>query len=232
MAFSITEFRASLGYGGEPANPTNYEVEITQQPRSLALQGGGFANSFPYTMRFRCESCSLPSKNMKVGTMTSYGPPIKVVYATEYSDTSFTFIATDNMEEKEYLALWQQSIINNDFTGGFEQNNVTYYEDYIGVITITHFNKIGEPTYRVTFHECFPVLVQETPMSWNSNNDYIRVTINLTYKYFVEERLFLGGVAWNRWTGAVQTVGNDRGRDDSEFRTETIPAPVVRVPPE
>lgn len=224
MAFDINQFRASLR--SEVANPTNFEVAITREPNSMSAfaraTGGLVENDFANIVKFRCESCSLPSKAFKVTNMSSYGPPNKVVYATEYSDTSFTFIATDDMPEKEYLALWQESIVNNDNqNGGYNTNNITYYEDYIGEITITYFSKAGVPTYRITFVECYPVLMNETPMSWHSNNDYIKVSVNLTYKYFIEERLFVGDLPLNR----LPDVGGDPTLRLGGFREVVMPPP-------
>jgi len=193
MPFNIVDFRNSLTK--DVANPTNYEVTITREPNTMLFGVGPLGSEFPQTINFRCETCSLPSKNFKIGNMTSYGPPIKVAYAAEYSDTTFTFIATEDMPEKSYLYNWQNSIIDNHaMTGGFNTNNVTYYDEYIGEIEINYFDKGGENTYRITFFECYPVFVHETPMSWNSNNEYVRITVNLTYKYFIEEQI-VGGVA-------------------------------------
>lgn len=207
----------------EVANPTNYEVEILREPYVLKnILGVG--NNFADVVKYRCETCSLPTRALKYVNQTIYGPPRKVAFSSDYQDVSFSFMATDSMKEKEYFALWQTGIVNNDVNNPYANeniNNVTYYDDYIGEIAIKVYKKNGSESYRVTFYEAYPIVVQETPLSWNSNNDYIRVTVMIAYKYFVEERYESSSVA-NRVISTNPSVNGSGGNS-------TIPDPNVVI---
>lgn len=185
MAFNINSFRGSFT-SGEVANPTNYEVFITRKPNVLQ----NTSSEFDRTAQFRCETCSLPSKSMKFTERVTYGASRKIAYASQYDDVSFSFIATDSMSEKEYFALWQKYIVDNDSDSGLENtNSVTYYDDYIGEIRIAFYDKSGKNSYEVILKEAYPIAVQETPLSWNSNNEYVRITVNIAYRSFIERKL-------------------------------------------
>lgn len=185
--FNINDFRSSFVL--EPANPTNYEVLITKGPPIMVEVGG--AINFANTLRYRCESCAIPSKSLLFANRKTYGPNRKVAYGAEYRDVSFSFIVSDNMQEKEYFDIWQRMIVDNDeVSGGITTHDASYYDDYIGEIEIRYYEKGGKNTYKIVLMEAYPIEVQEVPLSWTSNNEYMRVTVTLAYRDFYEERLF------------------------------------------
>jgi hypothetical protein len=183
MAFDITKFRSSLT--SDVANPTNYEVEIYKEPDTLLTEG----YEFPKIIKFRCETCALPAKNMKSVDRMTYGPVRRVAYSADYTPVTFSFIATDSMKEKEYFEIWQRSIVDNTESADSTIHDVAYYDDYIGEIWIKYYDKSGRNTYLTKLKEAYPISVQETPLSWNSNNEYIRITVTMMYRLFEEERI-------------------------------------------
>lgn len=204
MAFDIQLFRDNLK--SDVASPSNYEVVIEREPNTLLYK---VSNHFPSVMKFRCDSCSLPSKALKYTTQTTYGPPRKVAYSAQYEDTSFSFIATDSMVEKEYFSLWQNSVVDNDiYNGNGNTNSVTYYDDYIGTIVINYYDKSGNLAYRVTFEEAYPIVVNQTELSWISQNDYMRINVILGYKYFTEER-FTNNTPMNKMVGVDPVIAKE-----------------------
>lgn len=181
MAFNINDFRSSFNLG-EIANPTNYEVKISRFPLSL--------NPYLYdtidNLRYRCESCTMPGRNIRASARRTYGPIRKIAVGAEYDDVSFSFIVSESLPEKDFFYKWHELIINNDNdTSLFD---TSYYDDYIGDIEIIHYNKNGDKEYTIVLQEAYPISIQDSPLSWNANNDYVRVNVNIAYRKFIEIR--------------------------------------------
>lgn len=208
MAFDINQFRSSFK-DFEPASPTNYEVIIGREP---VIIGNQYVNlqvesstpdsinlkklettaraldDMARTLIYRCESCSLPSRDLVATNAITYGAPKKMVSGSVYNNVSFSYIVSDNMREKHYFYEWQKSILNNNVRediGGI--NDVGYYDSYVGDIDIKSYSKFGDGVYRTTLIDAYPISVQEVQLGWNNTNDYIRVNVVMAYRYFTEE---------------------------------------------
>lgn len=177
MAFDITKFRTSFSQFGEPANPTNYKAFFGKLPNL-------FGSSYDLTTRtleYRCESVSIPESSLKSIERKTYGIPEKVAFSKEYQICNVSIILSDNISERDLFYIWQESILESN-----DRKNILYFDEYVGDFVIQQYNKQGKESYTIILQDAYPLSVQEMPLSWNSNNDYIRLNIALQYTKIIE----------------------------------------------
>lgn len=180
MAFNINEFRSSF-VDGEPASPANYEVNIVQIPR-IGESEERYNDAVEGILKYRCNSCTLPGKQMLTTDRLTYGPIRKIVTSSLYTDVRFSFIVSDNKTELIYFNRWHNSIINNELNTGIQTHDVEYYDSYTGTVVITHFDKQNKVKYKISLLEAYPISVEEIPLSWDNNNEFVRVEVTMAYK--------------------------------------------------
>lgn len=172
MAFDITKFRSSFGQFGEPANPTNYKAFFGKWPDL-------FGSMYEYTQRmieYRCESVSIPESSLKTMQRKTYGIPENVVFSKENQICMISLILSDNSKERDLFYIWSESILEAN-----DRKNILYFNSYVGDFVIQQYNKQGKESYTIVLKDAFPVSIQDMPLSWNSNNDYVRLNIALQY---------------------------------------------------
>ena len=85
----------------------------------------------------RCESISLPGRNLNTTTDTNiYGPTREVVNGITYAeDITMVFPASSGLEERVFFEEWQKQAF--DATTW----NIGYYNDYVSVIDLYLLNR-------------------------------------------------------------------------------------------
>lgn len=188
MAFNIQDFRNSFR-DGEPASPTNYEVQIIQQPRILVITEDNLQMRLPNIdierdIKYRCIACTLPGKLLNTTERSTYGPNRKIANSAMYQDINFSFIVSDTMSELGYFTQWLNTIVSNTVLEGTSTHDVAYYDDYIGSLSITQYNKSGVATRKIQLKEAYPININEISLGWEQNNDYIKVDVTMAYKHW------------------------------------------------
>lgn len=186
MAFNISDFRNSFK-NGEPASPTNYEVTVYRKPRILTVTSTNQTPSISNVdierdLKYRCITCSMPGKALNTSERSTYGPTRKIANSAMYQDVVFSYIVSDNMGELQYFNEWLNSIVYNTEITGASVNDVAYYDDYVGEVFITQYNKSGIPTRKIKLIEAYPIFVNEIPLGWEMNNDYIKIEVTFAYR--------------------------------------------------
>lgn len=181
MAINLAKFRSSFN-NYEPASPTNYEVSVIRQPIGGVIPGYRFEDE----VKFRCISCSLPGKILNTTDRMTYGPNRKIVTSTLFQDVTFSFIVSDDKNELNYFDEWHNFIVDNRLFDFVETNDVKYYDDYVGDIKITHFDKQNNLKYTISLIEAYPISVEEIPLSWDNNNEFVRVNVTVAYRNWMQ----------------------------------------------
>lgn len=172
MGFDINQFRASFALTGEPASPSKYEFEIIGAPDYLDFK------SYAH-LKFRCESTDIPGRLLATTESKEYGPLRKIPYAGIYSDLTATFIVSDSMLEKNIFEDWHKKIVDNE-----TDSDVEYYNNFIGSLRITQYNKTGAETLRIRIDEAYPVNVSAMPVSWTEQNAYHKLQVEFAIRYW------------------------------------------------
>jgi hypothetical protein len=66
-------------------------------------------------------------------------------------------------------------IVNYDFE---------YRNNYECFILITQYDLKGDPSYYVGLFHAFPIGINENPLSWQSRDDYHKITVTFAYTYY------------------------------------------------
>lgn len=175
MAFDITKFRSSFSQFGEPANPTNYKAFFGKLPLIIA------EDYVSDLIEYRCESVSVPESSFKTIQRKTYGIPENVVFSKENQICNISVILSDNSNERELFSNWTKTILDANTS-----KNIAYFNSYVGDFVIQQYNKEGKESYTIVLKDAFPLSIQDMPLSWNANNDYIRLNIALQYTTIIE----------------------------------------------
>ena len=174
-------FRSNQGY----AQPNQYEVLITipgpvntaQNPYKNFIQGVRFDAR---EIALRCESITLPGRNLSSTPDTNiHGPLREVVNNVNYADSiNMVFQASADLRERVFFEKWQYAAFNPDTW------NVGYYNNYVGTVDIYVLDRENNRKYGLTLRECYPKSIAQTDLSYAANNEIIKLTIDMNFRYW------------------------------------------------
>lgn len=167
MAGSINEFKSS--FKTDFARPARFDVQIPVPLRLLAHRNAS------KTLTFRCENAELPSVTLATTERKIYGPAEKIPYLTTYNDSTFTFICSDDMKEKQLFDAWMD-LINPSST-----YDMSYRGDYVTPITVTQYDVRNRPSYSITLVDAFPVSVNQLDLDWSNENTHHKLSVVFAY---------------------------------------------------
>ena len=168
MQGTINNFISSFNV--DVARPSRFDVTIPI-PLSLATYITSARN-----LTYRCESAQLPGRTFETTLKKMGSAPIeKFPYHTMYQDSTFTFILSDDMNEKIFFDAWME-LMNptTDF-------NFQYKSNYAVDITVNQYDLEGNLTYAGVLQEAFPVDVNQLDMEWSSEG-YHKLGVVFAYK--------------------------------------------------
>lgn len=168
MAGSINDFKSS--FSKDVARPSRFDVTI---PIPLSL---GFYISSARNLTYRCESAQLPGRAFETAYKKMGSAPVeRFPYLTMYQESTFTFIVSDDMNEKIFFDAWME-LMNptTDF-------NFQYKSNYAVDISINQYDVQGNLTYAGVLQEAFPVDVNQLDMEWSSDG-YHKLSVVFCYR--------------------------------------------------
>lgn len=154
-----------------------------------ALGRGGAENEFSKTansglsryLALQCETAELPGKSLQTADVKIYGPIFKVPYNTQYSDTTLTFLCTNDFYERKLFDRWIEAIQPPD------TNNMRFPKGgnsrYLTNIKIIQYDEFIKQIYAVELIDAFPIAVSPQPLSW-SEDGFHRLSIQFAYQRY------------------------------------------------
>lgn len=152
-----------------------------------ALKGGGSAysaSSNPSMSRYlalQCDSASLPGKTLQTADVKIYGPSFKVPYRAQYDAATFSFICTNEFEERKLFDRWLEAIIPND------TNNVRYPKGsnsrYMTNIKIIQYDDFIKQIYAVELIDAFPIGIGPQDLNWGDSG-FHKLNVQFAYQKF------------------------------------------------
>ena len=177
----LSSFHSDEGY----AIPNRFEVLILSPPK----RGGGITtNAYAGSERgsdaravsLRCESVSLPGRNLNSLTDTNiYGPTREIVDGVTYAeDITMTFQASSGLNERVFFEEWQKQ--------AFDENswNVGYYNDYVSEVQIYLLDRKDQRRYGLKLIEAFPKTIEATELNQGANNEIIKTSVSFSFRYW------------------------------------------------
>ena len=195
----ISSFKKDL------ARPCNYEVQLSLPLKfqatlmNLAAGSGqlgsilsGFnSQTTSYTMgKFRCEQAELPPRAFTLVPQKTYGPLEYFPIQNTYNKSAMVFICGDDMKEKLFFDLWMEMICTSHPSYNYAADNrvrfdFSYKSEYRADIIVNQFDLTGKPSYSVALRDAFPTEVYSLPLAWGQKDDYHRLNVVFTYRYFL-----------------------------------------------
>lgn len=177
----ISQF-ASIIHSKGIAKASTFDVLISR------TKGGDIA--MESELKMRVESTDFPGRSLTMAESNYAGVPYKIVSGVTFSEVPMSIILSENMAEKEYIESWQDAAIGNFRKGeiGSSSFNLGYYKDYIGTVDITQYNDMGIMTYQCKLIDAYPNSVGAVTSSWASGEEYLKLPVTFTYRYYkIEE---------------------------------------------
>ena len=141
-------------------------------------------NANPTVSRYlslQCESAELPGKNLITDDVKIYGPTFKVPYQTQYSDTTLTFICTNDFYERKLFERWMEAIMPTD------TNNLRFPKGeksrYLTNIKIIQYDDFIKRIFIVELIDAFPIGIASQALNWTEDN-FHRLSVQFAYQKY------------------------------------------------
>jgi len=165
--------------------PNNIIAEITSGIDGITGNGRDETKtSNPAISRYlalQCESAELPGKTLLTQDVKIYGPGFKVPYQTQYTETTLTFVCTNEFYERKLFERWMEAIMPTD------TNNLRYSKDeetrYMTNIQIVQYDDFIKKIFVIELRDAFPISIASQPLSW-SEEGFHRVSVQFTYQKY------------------------------------------------
>ena len=177
----LSTFHSDEGY----AIPNRFEVLILSPPK----RGGGITtNAYAGSERgsdaravsLRCESVSLPGRNLNSLTDTNiYGPTREIVQGYSYGEVTGTFLCSNEHQEKGIFESWQNLAFDDTKTW-----SLGYYDNYVGQIDIYQLDEKDNRRAGVKLVECFPKTIAAQELAYGTNDTITTVDVTFSYRYW------------------------------------------------
>jgi hypothetical protein len=132
-------------------------------------------------LALQCETAELPGKTLQTADVKIYGPIFKVPYQTMYSDTTLTFMCTNDFFERKLFDKWMEAIMPSDTNNlRFPKSELTRYMTNIKIIQYDEFIK---QIYAIELLDAFPIGVAPQTLSW-SEEGFHRLSIQFAYQKY------------------------------------------------
>lgn len=132
-------------------------------------------------LALQCESAELPGRTLETADARIYGPSFKVPYRMQYSETTLTFICTNDFYERKLFERWMDAIIPSDTNNPrFPKSTASRYLTDIRVI---QYDDIVRQIYAVDLIDAFPTGISPQALSWG-DDAFHRLSIQFSYQKY------------------------------------------------
>lgn len=147
-------------------------------------ENGPMQSTNPTITRYlalQCEAAELPGKTVETADVRIYGPTFKVPYRMQYTDTTLTFICTNDFYERKLFDSWMEAMIPSD------TNNIRFPKSnssrYLTNIRIIQYDDIVRQIFAVDLIDAFPVGIAPQALSWGDDG-FHRLSISFAYQRY------------------------------------------------
>ena len=132
-------------------------------------------------LALQCEASELPGKNLLTAEAKVYGPTFKVPYQTQYTETTLTFLCTNDFYERKLFDRWIEAIMPQDTNNmRFPKGESSRYMTNIKIVQYDEF--IGQ-IFAIELIDAYPIGIANQPLSWQDDN-FHRLSVNFAYQKY------------------------------------------------
>ena len=132
-------------------------------------------------LALQCEAAEIPGRTLQTADVKIYGPTFKIPYQSMYSDTTLTFICTNEFYERKLFDRWIEAIHPSD------TNNLRFPKGqnsrYLTNIKIIQYDDFIKQIYAVELLDAFPIGVAPQSLSW-SDDGFHRLSVQIAYQRY------------------------------------------------
>lgn len=194
MPFSISDFKAQTGPGGDFLKSSKFLVRI---PLPKSLRGVNIAgvqtSQQNRILEYYAEKASIPGLSLST---TDYrrqgvGNLEKAAWGAIFNDMDVTFTMDQKSKMWNFFQLWMNAIYNFDVERGTNYE-VAYKDDIATTMTVFVYNEVTPlvPTIIVDMFDIYPVSMSEVQLDWG-NPDLARLNVRFTYRSWSERSVAL-----------------------------------------
>ena len=155
---------------------------------AIGRQGSGNAeysktanSSMSRYLALQCEAAELPGKTLQTADVKIYGPTFKVPYQTQYSETTLTFLCTNEFYERKLFDRWMEAIHPGD------TNNLRFPKGqqsrYLTNIKVIQYDDFIKQIHAVELMDAFPIGIAPQALSW-SDDGFHRLSIQFAFQKY------------------------------------------------
>lgn len=186
MAFNIQDFISNLDGNNQISKSDLFDVFI-QLPTQVS-QGTGYGMQ---QLSLQCEVSELPGRDITLIEYRHYAFIKRIPHMNQYGHTTFTFICTGNLIEKQLFDRWLDLMVPVD-TGlvnyPLDDNNNSLYESQIG---INQYDVAGNLIYTINLIDAIPTSVTSMALDWN-NDQVHRLSVTFAYPKWTSNQTVYG----------------------------------------
>lgn len=133
-------------------------------------------------LALQCEAAELPGKSLLTSEAKIYGPVFKVPYQTQYTETTLTFLCSNEFYERKLFERYMEAIMPHDTNNlRFPRGRETrYYTN----ITIIQYDEFIKKIYSVELRDAYPVAIAAQPLSW-ADDGFHRLSVQFAYQRYI-----------------------------------------------
>ena len=132
-------------------------------------------------LALQCESAELPGRTTATADVKIYGPTFKVPYQTQYTDTTLTFLCTNDFYERKLFDRWMEAIHPSD------TNNLRFPKGqqsrYLTNIKIIQYDEFIKRIFAVELIDAFPIGIAPQQLS-GGEEGFHRLSIQFAYQRY------------------------------------------------
>ena len=170
---SIDRFKTNFDVG---ARANRFSVNLLG-PQGLALEG------------LRCESVTLPGRQLAAEAWSAYGPLQHRVYNIDHDGNQITMVfrCDSSFFDRLIIEGWQSMIFSAGDSGNSFHPVFEYYDDYVGTVEITQRRKDNSPALKYILQEAFPIAYAAQELSMTTVDDILKFSVTFAFRTFDTE---------------------------------------------
>jgi hypothetical protein len=190
--FNLDSFISEINNSGI-VNPNRYLATFAPF-RNISSDLSNVFSAVNQNLTLRCNSAILPGSALLTNNIRryGYGPIEKSPYDIQFTSVRLSWIVDQKGGIFNFFNRWNNSIVNFRSKGGSNMTTVdsngmspyeiAYKDDYTSPsLTLHVYDTENNTIVKYIMYDVYPAIVEDIPLSWDSNNQMVILNIQFNY---------------------------------------------------